>query len=296
MKTDLSQKIREVEDDHAAEIEQSHIATHDQMRRDQAMQFLGGAYAIDRLKEHLASQVIGALMTIEEQKLYLEFGYERFADFLDKSHLSGMSKTSYYRLRELYLKEGPEKYDMLMHWSIPLATRKLLDAGDIVVDGDEVVIGGSERVPLGDQKVIKSIIEKLVHEKRDAHDDLAKSESKIEDLKSKIDAGQSDYDELQRNLDAMRRHDPFDRAFGELVVSFAALHEQIGQMDDKRRAAVAADRLQLITSLYFRTSDCFGVKQPLASQSSSPVAANELDAKIAEIVSEAGPMNFEDEE
>jgi predicted acetyltransferase len=46
--------------------------------------FLGGAMAIDKLQSHLASQVIGAMMTVEEQKLYLDFGYETFAEFLTK--------------------------------------------------------------------------------------------------------------------------------------------------------------------------------------------------------------------
>lgn len=296
MTQSLEKRIRAVEDEHAAELEQSHIATHDQLRRDQAMQMLGAAKYADSLRARTASHVIQFLMTVEEEKIYRDYGFDRFVDFLQASELSDISKSQYYRLRELYLKEGPEQYDWFTAWKIPLATRQLLYAGDIVVEGDEVVIGGQERVPLGEQKVIKSIIEKLVTEKRSATDDLAKSESKIEDLKSKIDTGQKEYNELERNLDALRRHDPFDRSFGELVVSFAALHEQIGQMDDKRRAAVASDKLQLIASLYFRTSDCFGVKATLASAAVSPVATNDLDAKIAEVIAEAGPMNFDDEE
>jgi hypothetical protein len=57
--------------------------------------FLGGAMAIDKLQKHLASQVIGAMMTVEEQKLYLDFGYETFADFLTKSDLSPLQKRSF---------------------------------------------------------------------------------------------------------------------------------------------------------------------------------------------------------
>lgn len=296
MNNSLEKKIREVEDEHAAELEQSHLDRHDQIRRDQAMQMLGAAKYADHLRAKSASHVIQFLMTVEEEKIYRDYGFERFVDFLQNSELSDISKSQYYKLRELYLKEGPEQYDWFTAWRIPLVTRQLLESGDIVVEGDEVVIGGEERVPLGEQKVIKSIIEKLVNEKRDIADDLHKAERKAEEKDAKIKQGEADYKELDRNLEALRKRNPFDRAFGELVISFAALHEQIGHLDDARRAAVGAESLKLIASLYFRTEDSFGIKQPLASAAASPVASDTLDAKIAEIIDEAGPMNFEDED
>lgn len=295
MTESLQKKIREVEDEHAAELEQSHIATHDQLRRDQAMQMLGAAKYADSLRARTASHVIQFLMTVEEEKIYRDYGFDRFVDFLQASELSDISKSQYYRLRELYLKEGPEQYDWFTAWKIPLATRQLLDTGDIVVEGDEVVIGGEERVPLGEQKVIKSIIEKLVTEKRNATDDLAKSESKIENLNSKIAQGQRDYDELERNLEALKKRDPLTAQFNTVVYEICEFHRVVGQQTDGLKASVGTAWLQVLASLYFRTADAFGVKAALADRD-AVLTGDTLDAKIAEVIAEAGPMNFADED
>jgi hypothetical protein len=84
MENSLQAKLAKVEDAHYEQAETDHIEKHADERRAQAYMFLGGAMAIDKLQNHLASQVIGAIMTVEEQKLYLEYGYDTFADFLSK--------------------------------------------------------------------------------------------------------------------------------------------------------------------------------------------------------------------
>ncbi|MEQ1644896.1 MAG: hypothetical protein ABL959_15715, partial [Pyrinomonadaceae bacterium] len=212
--TTLNEKIREVEEQHADEAVSVSLATHDQARRDQANRFLGGAMAIDRLKEHLASQVMTALMTIEEEKLYLDYGHATFAEFLDDNKFSQMSKSTFYRLRELFLKEGPMKYDLLTEWGIPAKLRKQLEAGDIEIEGNEIVIGGEERVNIGESRAIKAIIEKLVTEKNAVNEDLAKAETKLEKQAAQIKTGSDEITELQRNIDAMHDGDPHDQAFG----------------------------------------------------------------------------------
>src|SRR4051812_19280600 len=176
MNNSLQAKMAKVEDEHYQQAETEHIEKHDQQRRNQAYMFLGGAMAIDRLKEHLASQVIAAMMTVEEQKLYLEYGYETFADFLSKSEISPYSKTQFYKLRELYLTEGPTNYDLFTNWKLPLTTRKLLaDKGvGIELQGDEVVIG-DERINVGETKVIKEVIARLVKDKLDVEEQKAKT-------------------------------------------------------------------------------------------------------------------------
>jgi hypothetical protein len=95
MDNSLQAKLAKVEDAHYEQAETDHIEKHADERRAQAYMFLGGAMAIDKLQNHLASQVIGAIMTVEEQKLYLEYGYDTFADFLSKSDISPVQKRSF---------------------------------------------------------------------------------------------------------------------------------------------------------------------------------------------------------
>jgi hypothetical protein len=90
MDNSLQAKLAKVEDAHYEQAETDHIEKHADERRAQAYMFLGGAMAIDKLQNHLASQVIGAIMTVEEQKLYLEYGYDTFADFLKVRHFAGL--------------------------------------------------------------------------------------------------------------------------------------------------------------------------------------------------------------
>src|SRR4051794_9746997 len=101
MDNSLQAKLAKVEDDHFADAETEHLASHDQQRRDQAMQMFGAAKYADRLRAQVASQVILFLMSVEENKYYLEFGCKTFVEFLSNGDLSDYSKTQYYKRREL---------------------------------------------------------------------------------------------------------------------------------------------------------------------------------------------------
>jgi hypothetical protein len=214
MENSLQAKLAKVEDAHYEQAETDHIEKHADERRAQAYMFLGGAMAIDKLQNHLASQVIGAIMTVEEQKLYLEYGYDTFADFLSKSDISPVSKTQFYKLRELYLTEGPTRFDLFTNWKLPLTTRRLLaEKGvGIELEGDEVVIGGQERINVGETKAIKEIIARLVKDTIEVQEQKAKTEGKVEKLQTQIKQGQSEYELLQRKYDDATQMRPFDRS------------------------------------------------------------------------------------
>jgi hypothetical protein len=265
MPDSLKNKIEKVEEEHFQQAETDHIERHDQIRRDAAMRFLGGAMALDRLKEHLSSQVISAIMAVEEHNLYKEFGFERFADFLDKSELSPMSKSQFYRLKELYVKEGPANYDLLTEWNVPLSTRKLLTATDIdiVIEGDEVVIGGEERVNIAESRTIKAIIEKLVKEKTTLAEDLNKQEAKLEKEQIKNKRGTDELNELRRSIDAANEGTEYERALMATVKAFITLATEAKALPDDERAERGAADLQTLAGQYFALSDAFGVKRPL---------------------------------
>jgi hypothetical protein len=293
MNDSLTKKLREVENDHAEGVVATDLAQYSQTRRDTANRYIGGAMAIDKLKEHLTSQVILALMTVEEEKLYLEFDCQTFAEFLDRKEFSEMSKSTFYRLRDLYLKEGITKFDLLTEWGIPAKLRKQLDSGDIEIDGDEIVIGGDERVSIGESpKVIKAIIEKLVSEKSAISDELAKSEAKSLKQKEQIKQGISEVESLQRNLDALRTGDPHDEALSQAVYSMLQLTEQVGQLPDERKAAKGRDAIDTLWGVMQKVRSSYGVNYNFAEATPAP-AANDLEAKLNAALAE--PDDLDDE-
>jgi hypothetical protein len=272
MNNSLQTKLAQVEDEHYQEAETQHVQKHGAERAAQAYMFLGGAMAIDRLQSHLASQVIAAMMTIEDQKLYQDFGYQTFADFLSKSELSPYSKTQFYKLRELYLTEGPENYDLFTNWKLPLTTRRLLaEKGvEIEVQGDEVIIGGEERVSVSESRTIKAIIEKLVKEKVDLSDDLAKLEAKTEKQKDTIDRGRQELEEAQRQIDQINENSPFERALMGFVKASLTLVGEVKALPEDERAERAEGDLQTFAEQWFQLRDAYGAKHSLSARAEVP--------------------------
>ena len=282
MDKSLSKKIRAVEDEHAADAESTHLSTHDRLRRDQAMQMLGAAKYADSLRATTASQIIQFLITVEEEKLYRDYGYERFVDFLNNSELSEMSKSTFYTLRERFLTEGAEQYDYFTAWKIPLATRRLLSSGDIQVDGDEVVIGGEERVPIGEQRMIKSVIEQLVKDKLTFTEDLAKAEKRLEKQKEQLRQGQDDFDQLQRTLDALKAGNPYERALSRTIYELLELTRLVGQLPDNQKAGRGRDAMPLIWAAIQQVKASYGTN--FTFEDSPSTHSSDLDEIAAQVL------------
>src|SRR4051812_27603655 len=285
MNDSLTAKLAKVEDDHFAEAEKNHLQKHGTERSAQAYMFLGGAMAMDKLQSHLASQVIGAMMTVEEQKLYLDFGYETFAEFLTKSDLSPYSKTQFYKLRELYLTEGPTRFDLFTNWKLPLTTRRLLaEKGvGIELEGDEVVIGGQERINVGETKAIKEIIARLVKDTIEVQEQKAKTEGKVEKLQTQIKQGLSEYELLQRKYDDATQMRPFDRSLMMSVHWQLSLLENVSQLPAAEQQKRGYDDLKLLAGLFFRLRDAYHIDMALADFNLR-VNDTDLDKKINDIL------------
>jgi hypothetical protein len=276
MPDSVEAKLRKVEDEHALEVHTERQVTHERARRDRAMQMFGAAKYAEGLRAHTATQIIEFLMMVEEEKLYLDYDHETFADFLENSPLSELSKSSYYRMRELYMKEGPQRFDLLSEWKIPARIRKLLTAGDIEIDGDEVVIGGEERVSLAEQTTIKAVIERQVKEKLELAAANEKLTKKVEKQKEQINRGQEEYDELRRNFDAVDENTRFERAVMQLMNAFFNLTEAVGELNDEEKTARANDDLKLVAGLYYKLSDAYGSKAALTDD-------RELELKLSKL-------------
>ncbi|MGE3385071.1 MAG: hypothetical protein AB7L70_19265, partial [Pyrinomonadaceae bacterium] len=236
--TQLVKKLRQVEDEHFEEVEKELLDGHSQARRDRVMQMYGAARYADRLSAQCASDVMIFLMTVEEEKAYLEYGFTSFADFLNKSELSKYSKTQFYKRRELFLTEGVARYDLFEEWKVPVALRqRLLASGvQIEIDGDEIVIDGKERIAVANPAVVKAIIERQVKESLEKDERLEKQDRKIETLESKVERGESENEELRRNLDGMNETSRIQRAYLHALNAQLLFVEAVGELDDDEKA------------------------------------------------------------
>jgi hypothetical protein len=114
-----------------------------------------------------------------------------------------------------------------------LTTRRLLaEKGvGIELEGDEVVIGGQERINVGETKAIKEIIARLVKDTIEVQEQKAKTEGKVEKLQTQIKQGLSEYELLQRKYDDATQMRPFDRS---LMMS---VHWQLSLLENVSRLA-----------------------------------------------------------
>ena len=252
--SNLQKKIRAVEDEHAAEMVTNNLAKHDEASRFRALMVLGGVRAVDRVTQNLSSQVMNALIAFQKEDMHELLGYSRFADFLDQSEYSPMSKSDFYRRKEIFETEGAEIYDAFNSLKIPMSTRKLLansSAGEISIDGNEIVIG-DERADLSDLPTIKELIKTLADESRQLTETGEKNKKHFEKLKEQITTGQKEYDELRRSIDAAQTGTPYEqalmKAIGALIkLAIVANDTPIVEKDARGRTDIETLWKQMMT-------------------------------------------------
>ena len=102
----LKEKLEKVKNEHLETVVNERIEESNTRRAEKALVLIGGLRAVNRVADNLNAQVISALAEFQQQELYKHFGFDRFADFLDQSEYSPMSKSAFYRQKELYESEG----------------------------------------------------------------------------------------------------------------------------------------------------------------------------------------------
>lgn len=194
----LEKKIREVEEQHAEESLNNHLEKHDKEKYDSALILLGGLRAVDRLVQNVSSQVISALIIFQDEKMHERLGFKRFADFLNESELSLMTKNEFYKRKDIFESEGAVRYDLFNDAKIPLSTRKRLIKGEveISIEDDEIIVGES-RAPLSDFSAIKAIISDFAVENQNLLETKKKNLEKIERGEKEIENLQKKYDDAK---------------------------------------------------------------------------------------------------
>ena len=108
--------------------------------RDEVLVWLGRVQATDRIAETLRGEMLRALIAVEEQKKYKRLGFKTFAEFLEKSDLSPLTRNQYYDRRKLLDKEGEKLFDLYPSIGISMRTRKLLGEGNVSYDGENLTV------------------------------------------------------------------------------------------------------------------------------------------------------------
>lgn len=266
--TTLEKKLREVEDSHFGEIEQTRLGELDQDFVVAAHRFHGALEAVTSIARSLTSKTIEGLMEVEDKKYYLAWidpvtgeNFKRFVDYLNSDEVPDLSKNKYYDLKALLLSEGAEAFDVFSGKKIPVSTRKLLATKgvEISVDGDDLVIA-DKRVPVTDRAAMKELVETVhsVLRERDAREE--KQIQKIEKLELTVRVGHDDLEQLQRNLDAMRNGDPYQEAFAQAIYSLGDLSFRIGQLPDARKADHGPDALETLWAVMQQVRKAYNVK------------------------------------
>lgn len=134
------EKVREAEDEIAAELVEDAFADYNAEEKQTAAILLGRAQASDRISVSLSAEVIRFLGYFEETKSYRALGYPDFVTFLANSGLHNVTKHKYYERKKVLDLEGDPVYDALSLAGIPISVRKQLEPGDVTLDGSNIII------------------------------------------------------------------------------------------------------------------------------------------------------------
>jgi hypothetical protein len=206
--------------------------------RDEVMQMIGAARYADWLATQSASHTMQFLIQAQDDKLHLAAGCKTFEELLEKFRFK---KPAYYRERKLLLAEGSEQYDLFHELGIPRRLREQLDKGDVVIKGNEVMIGG-ESFSLGESKMIKTVLERVVRDKIEAEGELAKATAATTKKDAKLKAVTAENQRLTEILDTIEQGTPFERAYLQAIKALVTLKAEIEELDhDERQERAAID-------------------------------------------------------
>lgn len=130
--------------------------------------------------------------------------------------------------------------------------------------------------------MVKSLIEQLVKDKLTAHDDLAKAETKLEKQQSQLRQGQSDFEELQRSVDAMKAGNPYERGLSQAIYELLELTRLIGQLPDDQKAESGRDAVPLLWSAIRQVKTAYGTN--FNFEDSPTTHSSDLDEIAAEVL------------
>lgn len=219
--------------------------------RDLALLFLGGMRAADRISAALSAQVMSNLIAFEKERMHEAMGFTRFAEFLDRSPYSPMTKHQFYKRREIFEREGEQVFDLMNDIGLPLARRKLLGRGAVRLEGETVVVRDGEEevtIEIADRARILETLSALA----DANAEKAR----------RLEVGREDYERLKRRMDqgapSPPDRDELERVGLTATAMLSALAALLSDAPEERREYFLNNNLNLLAAQYRRVNEALG--------------------------------------
>lgn len=245
---------------------------------------LGGLDVIQTLANNLNAALIVNLQRIRDEEQYRVAGFNRFDDFMDNHPRSPMAYKKFNYIEGIFKTVGPDVFDVLSGSGLSLRQQKLLERGDVEIDGDEIIINHDGE-----------IISFEITNRREWLDSIkvlakanAEKSAKLDRQKEKIDRHDTEKREIYAELDKVRAArsaevsgDPHSMAFASLGFAFTALREQAALLSDVDRAARRDNVLEILANQMQLTREAYGSGPVRANAVTGPAAGQSFDEFLA---------------
>lgn len=196
--TDKLEKSKQI-----AEREMMHTVKQSAAAEDivKSAMMLGAVKTVNHMNAYFSSQTIRGLQRIRDEKHFEQFGFSRFDDFLDESPHSPMSYKQFYDREKALINEGDEMFDVLNSLNFSLRKRRLLGAGNVVLEDNKMLIkrisedGGeyTEEVSISDQQKLIQTLSALA-------DQTARLQNENEKQKTRLNRRDRDIEQLTEQI------------------------------------------------------------------------------------------------
>lgn len=189
MKQALEKKMDEAKDAAAIEFLDEAAEAWDESKRQTSLMLLGGIHVARNMSVAISSEVLRALAEYGKGGHYRALGYKTFADFLNNSEYSPMSKSQFFEKHKFLQNEGAENFDLLNALNIPVRKRRLLAKGNVEIEGNEVIVkdGDTETtIEITDRDRLLETLSALADANAEKSKKLEKGEQDFKKAKDRI--------------------------------------------------------------------------------------------------------------
>ena len=261
----MADKLTKLKEQHQIEEHQFLTDEHKQQQRDNALMILGGIRVADKIATSISSQVMNALITFQDERMYLNFGFDNFVDFLQNSEVSPMSKGEFYKRKEIFEAEGEKLFDLMNEVGVSFATRKLLSSGNydaISFDGDKLKIGDQE-ADISNARLVRALLESYADDYKRVKTESEKAKVKLKTAEGTITSGYQQIELLQKQLDGGK--ESYDSVLTKLIVDLSSFAQIVEKLSDPEKKDKADFALRTLSHQFSFISDAFGMKKTLTT-------------------------------
>lgn len=207
------------------------LENHDAARKIEIIEFVGAAKLMNKITVSFGSQLLLSLKKFQEEEGYKAYDCKTWVEFLAKTPELDLSKSQYYERIKVLESEGSEVFDLLNSLNVPLSTRKQIGSGDVLIEGEELIIR-DQRIPLNDPKKIKRALTQVVEQIERVEAKTAKADKENEKLKKKLAEAKEEARTTALHLPDDGT-DPVNQAYLHVLASLTELGRELAELPGK---------------------------------------------------------------